>query len=88
MCNRPMLLKIDFVLAILALYVGVLVRGSTKIARRSLQLRDESLAQDRVAVSVVVTKVNPATQELSAHLAFCLVGNIAKDEVTPQADMH
>jgi hypothetical protein len=38
-------------------------------------------------VSVRVTNVNPATQELTAQLVFRLAGNIAGDEVTPATDM-
>jgi hypothetical protein len=80
-------LKIAVVFGILALYVALLVRISTESTRRSLQLRDETPAQDRIAVSVVVTNVNPATQELTAQLGFRLAGNIAQDEVTPAKDM-
>ena len=87
MWKRPARLKIAFVLAIIAAYVALLVRGSTESTRRSLELRDETSAQDRVAVSVVVTNVNPATHELTAQLGFRLAGNIAQDEVTPAADM-
>ncbi|MGA7187088.1 MAG: hypothetical protein WBY66_01190, partial [Candidatus Acidiferrales bacterium] len=70
MWKRSTRLKIAFVLGILALYITVLLRGNTESARRSLQLRDETSAQDRVAVSVVVTNVNPATHELTAQLGF------------------
>src|ERR1700678_1313931 len=87
MWKRPTRLKIAFVLSIIAIYVALLVRGSTESTRRSLQLRDETSAPDRVAVSVVVTNVNPATHELTAQLGFRLAGNIAQDEVTPAADM-
>lgn len=87
MRNRPTRLKIAFAFVIAAVYVTVLVRGSTESSRRSLQLRDESSARDRVAVSVVVTNVNPATHELTAQLGFRFAGNIAQDEVTPAADM-
>jgi hypothetical protein len=80
-------LKIAVVLGIIALYVVVLVRGSTESTRRSLQLRDETPAQDRITVSVLVTNVNPAAQELTAQLGFRLAGSIAQDEVTPAADM-
>ena len=80
-------LRIAVVLGIIAIYVTVLVRGSTESTRRTLQLRDETSAQDRVAVSVLVTNVNPVTQELTAQLGFRLAGNIARDEVTPATDM-
>jgi uncharacterized protein (DUF983 family) len=87
MWKRPTRLKSAFVLGVIAVYVGVLVRGSTESTRRSLQLRDETPAQGRIAVSVLVTNVNPATQELTAQLGFRLAGNIAQDEVTPAADI-
>jgi hypothetical protein len=74
-------------LAIIALDFAVLVRGSTESARRSLQLRDETSAPDRAAVSVRVTNVNPATQESTAQLVLRLAGNIAGHEVTPATDM-
>jgi Domain of unknown function (DUF4436) len=80
-------LKTVFVLGIIAVYVASLVRGSTESTRRSLQLRDETPAQDRIAVSVVVTNVNPAAQELTAQLGFRLAGNIGRDEVTPANDL-
>jgi hypothetical protein len=80
-------LKTAFVLGIIAIYVASLVRGSTESTRRSLQLRDETPAQDRIAVSVVVTNVNPAAQELTAQLGFRLAGNIGRDEVTPANDL-
>jgi hypothetical protein len=80
-------LKTAFVLALIALYLVVLVRGSTESTRRSLQLRDETPAQDRITVSVLVTNVNPAAQELTAQLGFRLTGDIARDEVTPANDL-
>jgi hypothetical protein len=86
MWKKSARLKVAFVLGIIALYVAVLARGSTESTRRSLQLRDETSAQDRVAVSVLVTNVNPATHELTARLGFRLAGSIAEDEVTPAAD--
>jgi hypothetical protein len=80
-------LKIALALGIMTLYISVLARGSTGSTRRSQQLRDETSAQDRVAVSVLVTNVNSVTQELTAQLGFRLTGGIARDEVTPAADM-
>jgi hypothetical protein len=80
-------LKIAVVLGIIALYVVVLVRGSTESTRRSLQLRDETPALDRITVSVLVTNVNPGAQELTAQLGFRLAGDIARDEVTPANDL-
>jgi len=81
-------LQTAFVLALIALYLVVLVRGSTESTRRVLQLRDETPAQSRIAVSVLVTNVNPADQELTAQLGFRLTGDIARDEVTPANDLE
>jgi hypothetical protein len=83
MVKRRARLKIALVVGILALYTTVLLRGSTESARRSLQLRDETSARDRVTVSVLVTNVDPVAQELTAQLDFRLAGDIAQDEVTP-----
>jgi hypothetical protein len=80
-------LKVAFVVVILALYITVLVRGTTESTRRVLQLRDETPAQDRVAGSVLVTNVDLATQELTAQLDFRFAGSIARDEVTPAVDL-
>jgi uncharacterized protein (DUF983 family) len=87
MWKKPTGMKTGFVLGIIAVYVALLVRGSTEGTRRSLQLRDETSAQDRIAVSALVTNVDTATQELTAQLGFRLTGNIARDEVTPAAEM-
>ena len=38
-------------------------------------------------MSVLVTNVNPAAQELTAQLGFRLAGNIGRDEVTPANDL-
>jgi Domain of unknown function (DUF4436) len=87
--KRSTRLKAGFVLGIIVVvYVASLVRGSTESTPRSLQLRDETPAQDRIALSVVVTSVNPEAQELTAQLGFRLAGNIARDEVTPARDMR
>jgi hypothetical protein len=79
--------KAGFVLGIIALYAVMLVRGATESTRRSLQLRDETSAQDRIVVSVLVTNVDPVNQEITARLGFRVAGNIAQDEVTPATDL-
>ena len=75
-------------LLVLAFYSAVVFRGLTESTRRSLLLRDETDAADRVSISIVVTNANPATHELTAQVSFRLSGNIAKDEVTPAVDLH
>jgi uncharacterized protein DUF4436 len=85
--KKPTKLRIGIILCIAAVYAAVLVRATTESTRRSLQLRDETSAQDRVVVSVLVTGVDPVAQELNAQLGFRLAGDFARDEVTPAADL-
>jgi hypothetical protein len=79
---RPLL-----VVSILALYCVVLMRNLDEGKRRSLQLRDDTDAADHVAMSVLVTGVNPATQELTVQIGLRPQGALALDEVTPAVDL-
>jgi len=79
---RPLLL-----LSILVFYCVVLLRNLDEGKRRSLQLRDDTDATDHVVMSVLVTGVNPATQELTAQIALRPQGALAQDEVTPAVDL-
>jgi hypothetical protein len=87
MWKKPTRLRLLIILFLVVLYTAVLLRGTTESTRRSLQLRDETSAQDRIVMSVLVTNVNPVAQELTAQLGFRLAGDIALDEVTPAADL-
>jgi hypothetical protein len=87
MPNRPRRFWIFIFVLVLAIYVAVVLRGLTESTRRSLLLRDETDAPDRVFVSVVVTNASPSTQELTGQLGFRLAGNVAKDDVTPAVDL-
>jgi hypothetical protein len=75
------------VLSILVLYCVVLPRNLDEGKRRSLQLRDDTDAADHVAMSLLVTGVNAATQELTAQIALRPQGTLALDEVTPAVDL-
>jgi len=88
MPNRPKRFWILIILLILAVYSAVVLRGLTESTRRSLLLRDETEAADRVYISIVTTNANPAIHELTAQVSFRLAGKIAKDEVTPAVDLH
>jgi hypothetical protein len=88
MWKRPTRLSILFLICLVALYIAVLVRGTTENTRRSLQLRDEVSASNRVMVSVRVTNVNPAGQELIARIGFRLAGDVARDAITPAKDLQ
>jgi Domain of unknown function (DUF4436) len=80
---RPLL-----VLSILVFYSTVLLRNLDEGRRRSLQLRDDTDSTDHVIMSVLVTGVNPATQELTAQIALRPQGALAEDEVTPAVDLR
>src|ERR1700677_2319887 len=75
------------VLSILVFYCAVLFRSLDEGKRRSLQLRDDTDAADHVVMSVLVTGVNPATQELTAQIGLRPQGKLAEDEVTPAVDL-
>jgi len=87
MPNRPQSFWILIFIFVLAIYVCVVLLGLTESTRRSLLLRDETGAADRVFISMVVTNASPSTQELTAQLAFRVAGKIAKDDVTPAVDL-
>jgi hypothetical protein len=82
---RPLLIL--SLLALLVLYCVVLVRNLNEGSRRSLRLREDTDSTDHVAISVLVTGVNPAAQELTAHLVLQPLGALARDEVTPAVDL-
>jgi hypothetical protein len=79
---RPLL-----VLSILAFYCTILLRNLDEGKRRSLRLRDDIDSTDHVVMSVLVTGVNPVTQELTAQIGFRPEGALAQDEVTPAVDL-
>ena len=87
MWKKPTGVNIVIVLGIVGLYASVLVRGTNESARRSLELRDETSAPSHVVVSMLVTGVNLVNHELTTQLGFQLAGDIARDEVTPAADL-
>jgi Domain of unknown function (DUF4436) len=87
MANRPKSFWIVIIIFALAIYVCVVLLGLTESTRRSLLLRDETDAADRVFISIVVTNASPSAQELTAQLGFRLAGEIAKDDVTPAVDL-
>jgi hypothetical protein len=76
------------VLSILVLYCAILLRNLDEGKRRSLQLRDDTDAADHVAMSLLVTGVNPATQELTVQIALRPQGALAQDDVTPAVDLR
>jgi hypothetical protein len=87
MPSKPRKFWIVIIIFVLAIYVAVVLRGLSESTRRSLLLRDETDAADRVFISIVITNASPSAQELTAQLGFRLAGNLAKDDVTPAVDL-
>ena len=79
--------KLVLLSIIVFVYWFVLLRSLNEGNRRSLQLRDDTDAADHTVISVLVTGVNPATQELTAQISLRPQGSLARDEVTPAVDL-
>ncbi len=74
-------------LSLLVLYCALLLRSVNESQRRSLKLRDDTDSTDHVVISVLVTGVDPATQELTAQISLRPQGVMAQDQVTPAVDL-
>jgi hypothetical protein len=72
---------------LLVTYCVLLLRNVNESKHRSLTLRNDTASTDHVLISVLVTAVNPVTQELTAHISLRPQGAIARDEVTPTIDL-
>jgi hypothetical protein len=87
MWKKIVRLRTVLILFILVFYGAVLLRNLNEAGRRSLTLRDDTDATDHVVISVLVTGVDPATQELTAQISLRPRGALALDEVTPAVDL-
>jgi hypothetical protein len=88
MWKKIVRLRTLLILSLVILYIVILVRNLSEAQRRSLQLRDDTDSADHVLISVLVTGVNPVTQELTAQIALQPQGALAQDEVTPAVDLE
>ena len=79
--------KIAFVAFIVAMYAAALIHDLNESHRRSLQLKEVPIAGNQVDVSFQVLSFDPAHSELTALVSFRLVGDLAKDPVTPSEDL-
>ena len=82
-----LLRKLVLVALMVAVYSFVLLRSLNEAGRRSLQLRDDTDTADHIAISMLVTAVNPAAHELTAQISFRPQGTLAQDEVTPAVNL-
>ena len=62
MWNRIVSFRFLFFICFLILYCVVIIRNLNEGARRSVQLRDDPDITDHVAISMLVTGVDPATR--------------------------
>src|SRR3984957_5560463 len=79
--------KLIILFFLVFVYCAVLLRSLNEGTRRSLRLRDDTDATDHIVISVLVTAVNPATQELTAQISLRPQGILAQDEVTPAVNL-
>jgi hypothetical protein len=70
------------------MYVGSLVYAYSERERRSLHLQENVRDNDQVHLMVRIVEANPTASEITARLSFRLSGKIAKDAVTPVADVR
>ena len=75
------------ILLIAAVYITTLFRNLHESERRSLHLESQPIADSRVLVSIRILKVDTNTGEMTASVSLQLAGKIAKDEVTPVANL-
>ena len=88
MSNRGALSRVLFILLVLAMYIGSLVYAYSERERRSLHLQENVRDNDQVHLMVRIVEANPTASEITARLSFRLSGKIAKDAVTPVADVR
>lgn len=88
MSNRGAISRVLFILLVLAMYAGSLVYAYSERERRSLHLQEDVRDKDQVHLMVRIVEANPAASEITARLSFRLSGKIAKDAVTPVADVR
>ena len=87
MRSRGTRYRVGFILLVFLTYTGSLVLNLSERERRSLSLREEIQDSDQVHVSFRIIEANPTAAEVTARLSFRLSGKIAKDAVTPAADV-
>ena len=87
MWTKTKILQVLVILLVLVAYVAILVRNLHESERRSLYLKSEALAANQVLVSIRIVNVDTNTGEMTARISLQLAGSMAKDEVTPTADL-
>jgi hypothetical protein len=77
-----------YVLVLLLLFYGfILLRNWGESERRSLRIQAGPGPVDHVSISILVLDVDPQASRMTARIGFRLAGSLARDEVTPAADL-
>jgi hypothetical protein len=83
------IIRVIFVIGIIAIYVTVLWMGLTEESRRSLNIvKSSASSDDFVTVDVRVTSVNTSQGLLYERIKLVPMGRFALDKITPAADLR
>lgn len=87
MATRTKRMQVGLIVVVIVIYLAVLLRNVNESGRRSLQLNEVPIAGDHVSIAIRIVDVDPTTSQMTARIGFRLDGYIAKDAVTPTADL-
>ncbi|MBT9611938.1 MAG: DUF4436 family protein [Burkholderiales bacterium] len=73
---------------VIVFYIAILFHNLSESDRRSLLMKYESEAADKVHVSLRVVSVDVARSEIIARMQIGLAGKIAKDAFTPDVNLR
>src|SRR5258707_1622495 len=86
--TRSRRVQIGLTILVVAFYLAVLYRNLNESERRSLLLSETPLAGDYVSISIRVADANLGASELTARINFHLEGGLARDPVSPSAELN
>jgi hypothetical protein len=81
-------LRILVIPLVIVFYIAMLFHNLSESDRRSLRMKHESEAADKVHVSLQVVSVDVARSEIIARMQIGLAGKIAKDTFTPDVNLR
>ncbi|RZU38890.1 DUF4436 family protein [Edaphobacter modestus] len=87
MWSKTTILQGLVIFLVVVAYFAVLSHNLHESERRSLQLKSETREANHVLVSIRIVNVDTSAGEMTARIRLLLAGSLAKDEVTPAADL-
>jgi hypothetical protein len=88
MSSLNKIIRMFFVIGLIAIYFTVLWMGLTEESRRSLTIvKSSASGKDFVAINVRVTSVNPAQGLIYERIGLVPMGRFAVDNTTPATDL-